>query len=66
MPAYDRGVQLRVIVNGTTANQGIDNLNAAIPKMASPSAGDVGIMHNKFVIFDAYNSDQNVPLLWTR
>jgi hypothetical protein len=40
-------------------------LNAAIPTLASPTDSAYGIMHNKFVIFDANNSDANKPVVWT-
>jgi phosphatidylserine/phosphatidylglycerophosphate/cardiolipin synthase-like enzyme len=64
--AYDRGVQIRLIVNGLTANQGLEGLNPNIRKIASPTAGtDPGIMHNKFVVFDAYSFNADDPLVWT-
>jgi phosphatidylserine/phosphatidylglycerophosphate/cardiolipin synthase-like enzyme len=61
--AYTRGVQVRIVVDGSTTNQGIDDLNPGIKKIASP-VGD-GIMHNKFVIFDAFSTNPNDPLVWT-
>lgn len=64
--AYNRGVQIRLIVNGLTANQGLENLDPNIKKIASPTAGtDPGIMHNKFVVFDAYSFNPDEPLVWT-
>lgn len=64
--AYNRGVKIRLVVNGLTANQGLENLDPNIKKIASPTAGtDPGIMHNKFVIFDAYSFNPNEPLVWT-
>jgi len=63
--AYSRGVQIRVIANGSSTNQGIENLNAGIKKLGSPSGADDGIMHNKFMIIDAYSIDPNKPILWT-
>lgn len=64
--AYDRGVNIRLIVNGLTANQGLDGLSPNIKKIASPTAGtDPGIMHNKFVVFDAYSFNPDDPLVWT-
>ena len=64
--AYSRGVQIRLVVNGLTANQGLENLDPNIEKIASPTAGeDPGIMHNKFVVFDAYSFNANDPLVWT-
>ncbi len=63
--AYSRGVQIRIVANGSSANQGIENLNAAIKKLGSPSGANDGIMHNKFMIIDAYSIDPNKPILWT-
>jgi phosphatidylserine/phosphatidylglycerophosphate/cardiolipin synthase-like enzyme len=40
-------------------------LNPAIPTLASPNDVAYGIMHNKFVIFDANVSDANKPFVWT-
>jgi phosphatidylserine/phosphatidylglycerophosphate/cardiolipin synthase-like enzyme len=63
--AYARGVQVRVVYDGSTTSPMIPLLNAAIPKIPSPTSSSYGIMHNKFVIFDANNADANVPLVWT-
>jgi phosphatidylserine/phosphatidylglycerophosphate/cardiolipin synthase-like enzyme len=63
--AYNRGVIVRVIVDGSTANQGIESLNPSIRKIASPTAVEYGIMHNKFVVMDAYSNDPNDPIVWT-
>ena len=63
--AYTRGVQVRVIYDGSTSSVMIPLLNAAIPTLASPSSSSYGIMHNKFVVFDANNSDANKPYVWT-
>jgi len=63
--AYSRGVIIRVIVDGSTANQGIESLNPAIRKIASPTAVEFGIMHNKFMVIDAYSNDPNDPIVWT-
>ncbi|MCK9400515.1 MAG: phospholipase D-like domain-containing protein [Bacteroidales bacterium] len=63
--AYNRGVQIRIVVDGSTANQGIESLNASIRKIASPAGVDWGIMHNKFVVMDAYSGDPNDPIVWT-
>lgn len=61
--AYARGVQVRIVVDGSTTNQGVDDLNPSIKKIASPVG--VGIMHNKFVIFDAHSMNPNDPIVWT-
>jgi phosphatidylserine/phosphatidylglycerophosphate/cardiolipin synthase-like enzyme len=63
--AYTRGVQVRVVYDGSTTSGMIALLNTAIPKIASPDNSNYGIMHNKFVIFDANNSDANKPVVWT-
>ena len=63
--AYARGVQVRVIYDGSTSSVMIPLLNAAIPRLPSPTTSTYGIMHNKFVIFDANNTDANVPFVWT-
>lgn len=65
--AYARGVQIRVIYENSTTSSSpmIPLLNASIPRLASPSGSSYGIMHNKFVIFDANNANSNIPLVWT-
>jgi phosphatidylserine/phosphatidylglycerophosphate/cardiolipin synthase-like enzyme len=40
-------------------------LNSAIPTLASPTTSSYTIMHNKFVIFDANNTNPNIPYVWT-
>ena len=63
--AYARGVQVRVIYDGSTGSTMIPLLNVAIPLLASPVSSSYGIMHNKFVIFDANSSDASKPFVWT-
>ena len=63
--AYNRGVQIRLIYDGSTGSTMIPLLNSAIPILASPSSSSYGIMHNKFVIFDANSSDASKPFVWT-
>jgi phosphatidylserine/phosphatidylglycerophosphate/cardiolipin synthase-like enzyme len=63
--AYARGVRVRVIYDGGTSSQMIPLLNPAIPTLPSPQSVAYGIMHNKFVIFDANNADASIPLVWT-
>ncbi len=62
--AYARGVQVRVIYDGSTSSQMIPLLNTNIPILPSPTSSSYGIMHNKFVIFDADSADPNQPLVW--
>lgn len=63
--AYARGVQIRIIYDGSTSSTMLPLLNSAIPTLASPTDVAYGIMHNKFVIFDANASDANKPFVWT-
>ena len=63
--AYNRGVQVRVVYDGSTTSSMIGLLNPLIPTIASPNSSLFGIMHNKFVIFDANNSDATKPFVWT-
>ena len=63
--AFSRGVQVRLIYDGSTSSVMIPLLNPSIPILASPSSSSYGIMHNKFVIFDANSTDVNKPLVWT-
>ena len=63
--AYTRGVEVRVIYDGSTSSAMIPLLNPAIPTLKSPITSSYGIMHNKFVIFDANVSDANKPIVWT-
>ncbi|MBC8321064.1 MAG: T9SS type A sorting domain-containing protein [Bacteroidetes bacterium] len=65
--AANRGVRVRVIGCGTTANLGIDELaGSAVHVLIGPSSSQrTGIMHNKFIVFDAQSNDPNDPLVWT-
>lgn len=63
--AYSRGVQVRVIYDGSTSSNMIPLLNSSIPRLPSPTSSSYGIMHNKFVVFDANSSDPNLPWVWT-
>ena len=63
--AYSRGVQVRLIYDGSTSSVMIPLLNPLISILASPTSSSYGIMHNKFVIFDANSTDANKPLVWT-
>ncbi len=60
--AYQRGVVVRWIYNGSSSNSGLSQLNASIPRLASPTTTGFGIMHNKFMIVDANYSN---ALVWT-
>ncbi|MBI4930078.1 MAG: hypothetical protein HY841_04885 [Bacteroidetes bacterium] len=62
--AYVRGVKIRIVFDGSTAQSGLQTLNAAIKNVASPQGASYTIMHNKFVIIDA-NSSPNDAIVWT-
>ena len=61
--AFNRGVVVRVIVDGGTNNSAIPELVAGIGKLARPVT--TGIMHNKFMVIDGHSTNQNDPILWT-
>jgi len=63
--AYARGVQVRIIYDGSTSSVMIPLINPAISTLPSPQSSAYAIMHNKFVIFDANHSDPNRPWVWT-
>lgn len=66
--AHANGVQVRVIYCASTGNTGIANLDPGVPKLIAPEPdfnNDIGIMHNKFFVFDANSSDPNKPFVWT-
>jgi len=67
MAAADNGVRVRVIGCGTTANLGIDDMvGSEVHILIGPDDNHrTGIMHNKFIVFDAQSSDPNDPLVWT-
>lgn len=63
--AYSRGVQVRVIYDGSTSSVMIPLLNSAIPVLASPTTSSYTIMHNKFVIIDAICDNPFLSYVWT-
>ncbi len=65
--AADRGVRVRVIGCGTTANLGINELTGSdVHVLIGPNDSQrTGIMHNKFIVFDAQSFDVNDPIVWT-
>jgi len=65
--AATRGVTVRVIGCGTTANYGIDELaGSAVHIFIGPdSPPRKGIMHDKFILFDTESTNANDPLVWT-
>jgi phosphatidylserine/phosphatidylglycerophosphate/cardiolipin synthase-like enzyme len=62
--ASNRGVQVRVVYDGTTANLGIQSLYASIGKISSPTTSEYGIMHNKFIVIDAFHSNPDSAIVW--
>ncbi len=63
--AYTRGVKIRIINDGSTANFALNSLNNQIPVLTSPQGSDYTIMHNKFVIMDANAANPDLPVVWT-
>ncbi len=67
--AFARGVRVRGIVCGTTAHLGVDNYGSDVPEfpvLIAPGEEDrEGIMHNKFLVFDAHSSNASRPWVWT-
>ena len=54
--AYDRGVDIRIIVEGGNANIGLNFINQNIPVLERMFADGSG-MHNKFMVIDADDVD---------
>ncbi len=67
--AYARGVKIRWVCNQIDSmyspNTGLDSINKAIYTLPSPTGGNYGIMHNKFMVIDGRSSNPNDPILWT-
>lgn len=65
--AAQRGVKIRVITCGSTSHASIYSLSNSIPVLERPeiTGQQSGIMHNKFAIFDATNSDANKVWVWS-
>lgn len=65
--AANRGVRVRVIGCGTTLNLGIEELlGSAVHVLIGPNDNERdGIMHNKFLVFDAESPDPDDPIVWT-
>ena len=54
--AYERGVRVRYITCESTATMALGSLNDNIPVLERPEV--MGIMHNKFIIVDAYRNEE--------
>lgn len=65
--AHQRGVTVRVVYDGDVNALGMQTLHTEIGKLASPPSDypHYGIMHNKFVVFDADAADPSNPVVWT-
>jgi len=63
--AYNRGVVVRWIYEGSNNNSGLPLLNANIQTLGSPTTSSYGISHNKFMIIDANSTNLNDPIVWT-
>ena len=63
--AYSRGVVIRWIYNGSSSNTGLALLNSAIHTLGSPTTSSYNIMHDKFIIIDAYSSNPDDAVVWT-
>ncbi len=61
--AAARGVKVRIVADGSTAQTGLSTLNAACKLVTSPQGANYTIMHNKFVVIDV-NSPTN-SIVWT-
>lgn len=64
--AYQRGVIIRIISDGNNTNSALANLNPAIPVLNSPvNNGYFNIMHNKFMVIDAFAPDATKSVVLT-
>lgn len=61
--AAARGVKVRIVGDGSTAQSGMTTLSAACKQITSPQGANYTIMHNKFVVIDV-NSPTN-SIVWT-
>jgi len=63
--AYNRGVKIRWICDGSAPNSGLGLLNSAIPVLPSPTTSNYTIMHNKFIIIDVDSPDSSEAIVFT-
>lgn len=59
--AMGRGVQVRWIAEGGTANYALNSLNSSIPVLRRQNSSGSG-MHNKFMVIDADDADRAVVM----
>ncbi|MFN5184046.1 MAG: phospholipase D-like domain-containing protein [Bacteroidota bacterium] len=62
--AFNRGVKIRIIYDGSSLNSGLQTINQGIKIFPSTQGANYTIMHNKFVVIDA-NGWPNEPIVWT-
>jgi len=63
--AYNRGVVIRWIYDGSSTNSGLTLLNSNIYTLGSPTTFSYGIMHNKFMAIDVNSSNAADAIVWT-
>ncbi len=63
--AWNRGVAIRWIYNGSSTNTGLSMINPAIPRLISPTTSSYGLMHNKFMVIDAASPNTFDTWTWT-
>lgn len=63
--AHNRGVRVRIVYESTSTNSLLNALNPAIATLPGTTGFAYGLMHNKFVVFDANHSDPNKPYILT-
>ncbi len=63
--AFSRGVHVRWIYDSSSSNTGLSAVNSLINRLGSPTSGTYGIMHNKFVVIDAYSPNPADAIVWT-
>ncbi|MEA3446769.1 MAG: phospholipase D-like domain-containing protein [Bacteroidota bacterium] len=64
--AHANGVIVRAIYDTTWSTVDFANLlSPNIHSIAAPATAEYGIMHNKFVVFDANSSDTEGAIVWT-
>lgn len=63
--AYNRGVVVRWIHDGSATNSGLALLNSNILTVASPTTSAYGLMHHKFMAIDANSGNPDDAIVFT-
>lgn len=63
--AYNRGVRIRILSEGSTSTQSFGQIDSRIPRYSRPETTPYGIMHHKFVIADLHSEDPEKTILIT-